>query len=168
MLYIYSESFHAIHMALGSPPSPVPNQMEATTSTPLHHDPSIRKANPPQLQSNAMPPLAVDAPLAWRMSTSVVGVSGNASLGKNSKIENEKLLSHDVSGSWWAGCYCTSSSSSCGGCRLTKKSLVISKLSQELAILGATFNRFGAIPLYSPRNPSCAKIVRRASDMLLY
>lgn len=52
--------------------------------------------------------------------------------------------------------------------RLVRKSLVISKLSQLLAMLGATFNRFGTMPLYSPATPSCATITRIASHIDLY
>ena len=50
----------------------------------------------------------------------------------------------------------------------TKKSRVISKLSQLLAMLGATFIRFGTMPLYNPRNPSCLIITVIASQIDLY
>ena len=59
-------------------------------------------------------------------------------------------------------------SSSSGGRSCTSISLVISKLNHELAILGATFNKFGLNPLYNPLIPSCAKIVCSACRMLLY
>ena len=49
-----------------------------------------------------------------------------------------------------------------------RKSLVISKLSQLLAILGATFSRFGTMPLYIPLYPSWAVIVEIASHIDLY
>ena len=47
-------------------------------------------------------------------------------------------------------------------------SLVISKLSQLLAMLGATFSRFGTIPLYSPLKPSVVTICFIASPMPAY
>lgn len=50
----------------------------------------------------------------------------------------------------------------------TKKSRVISKLSQLLAILGATFIKFGTMPLYKPRNPSCLIMILIASQIDLY
>lgn len=50
----------------------------------------------------------------------------------------------------------------------TKASLVISKLSQELAILGATLRRLGTIPLYMPRNPSSTIMDLIASKIPLY
>lgn len=52
--------------------------------------------------------------------------------------------------------------------RPTKKSLVISKLSQLLAILGATLSKFGTMPLYKPLTPSCAIITFTASNTPLY
>jgi hypothetical protein len=48
----------------------------------------------------------------------------------------------------------TAHRSSVSGLRVRRKSLVISKLSQLLAILGATFSRFGTMPLYKPFIPS--------------
>lgn len=48
------------------------------------------------------------------------------------------------------------------------KSLVYSKLNQLLAILGATFSRFGTIPLYMPLNPSVLTIDLTASKMPEY
>jgi hypothetical protein len=50
----------------------------------------------------------------------------------------------------------------------TRKSLVNSKLSQLLAILGATFRRLGTIPLKKPRRPSSAKITLTASQTDVY
>lgn len=50
----------------------------------------------------------------------------------------------------------------------TRKSRVISKLSQLAAILGATFSRFGTIPLYKPVIPSSATILVSASPIDLY
>lgn len=47
-------------------------------------------------------------------------------------------------------------------------SLVISKLSQLLAMLGATLSRFGTMPLYNPLKPSCLMIVMMASPMPEY
>lgn len=44
--------------------------------------------------------------------------------------------------------------SSGSGFSVIRRSLVISKLSQLLAILGATFSKFGVIPLYNPFSPS--------------
>lgn len=58
--------------------------------------------------------------------------------------------------------------SSASGRRVRRKSLVISKLSQLLAILGATFRRLGTMPLYSPLRPSWATIVLTASTIPLY
>lgn len=58
--------------------------------------------------------------------------------------------------------------SSSWGRSVSKKSLVISKLSQLLAILGATFRRFGTSPLYIPFGPSCVMITLTASKMDLY
>lgn len=52
--------------------------------------------------------------------------------------------------------------------RLTKKSRVISKLNQLLAILGATLRRFGPIPLKSPRRPSSVTITLTASQIEVY
>lgn len=52
--------------------------------------------------------------------------------------------------------------------RLTRKSLVISKLSQLLAMLGATLRRLGTMPLYMPAIPSCLTMVRMASQIDLY
>ncbi len=49
-----------------------------------------------------------------------------------------------------------------------KKSLVISKLSQLEAILGATFSKLGAIPLYRPRTPSWETMTLIASHIDLY
>lgn len=54
------------------------------------------------------------------------------------------------------------------GFKLRKKSLVSSKLSQLLAMLGATLSKFGTIPLYRPRKPSCDMMVRMAWLMDLY
>jgi hypothetical protein len=51
---------------------------------------------------------------------------------------------------------------------LTRKSRVISKLNQLLAILGATLRRLGPIPLKSPRMPSSATISRTASQIEAY
>lgn len=52
--------------------------------------------------------------------------------------------------------------------RLTRKSRVSSKLSQLLAMLGATLSRFGTMPLYSPRTPSWDTIIVTASHIDLY
>lgn len=49
-----------------------------------------------------------------------------------------------------------------------KKSRVSSKLSQLLAMLGATLSRLGTIPLYRPINPSVLTIELTACHMLLY
>lgn len=49
-----------------------------------------------------------------------------------------------------------------------KKSRVISKLNQLLAILGATLSKFGAMPLYRPLTPSCATMTLIASNIDLY
>lgn len=54
------------------------------------------------------------------------------------------------------------------GRRVRRKSLVISKLSQLLAMLGATFKRLGTMPLYMPLMPSWVTITRTASKMPLY
>lgn len=51
---------------------------------------------------------------------------------------------------------------------LTRKSLVSSKLSQLLAILGATFRRLGTIPLNRPRIPSSAIMTFTASTTDVY
>lgn len=48
------------------------------------------------------------------------------------------------------------------------KSRVSSKLSQLLAMLGATLRRLGTMPLYKPLMPSVLTITRIASKMLLY
>ena len=58
--------------------------------------------------------------------------------------------------------------SASSGLRVSKKSLVISKLSQLLAMLGATFSRLGTMPLYIPLIPSCVMMTRIASKMDLY
>lgn len=58
--------------------------------------------------------------------------------------------------------------SSAVGRKVSRKSLVISKLSQLLAMLGATFRRFGTMPLYIPLKPSCARITLTASKIDLY
>lgn len=52
--------------------------------------------------------------------------------------------------------------------KVTRKSRVISKLNQLLAILGATLRRFGPIPLNNPRSPSSATITLTASQMEVY
>lgn len=61
------------------------------------------------------------------------------------------------------GCIHTST-----GLQEIRKSLVSSKLSQLLAMLGATLRRFGAIPLYNPLKPSCLIMVVKASQIDLY
>lgn len=48
------------------------------------------------------------------------------------------------------------------------KSRVISKLSQLLAMLGATLSRFGTMPLYMPLIPSVLTIMRTASHIPVY
>lgn len=57
---------------------------------------------------------------------------------------------------------------SLGGASDTRASRHISKLSQLAAMLGATFNRFGVMPLYSPFMPSSFRIVWNAWPMELY
>ena len=49
---------------------------------------------------------------------------------------------------------------SSSGFRLTSASLQTSKLSQLLAILGATLSRFGTMPLYNPLRPSWNRLRR--------
>ena len=41
---------------------------------------------------------------------------------------------------------------------LMKISLKVSNVSQLAAMLGATFRRFGVMPLYSPLQPSCCRM----------
>ena len=54
------------------------------------------------------------------------------------------------------------------GLRVSRKSRVISKLSQLLAMLGATLSRLGTMPLYMPLIPSWAIITLTASYIDLY
>lgn len=52
--------------------------------------------------------------------------------------------------------------------KLVRKSRVISKLSQLLAILGATLSKLGPIPLKRPRSPSSTMIALTASQTDVY
>ena len=49
-----------------------------------------------------------------------------------------------------------------------KRSLKVSNVSQLAAMLGATFRRFGVMPLYNPLQPSCCRMDLMASINEVY
>jgi len=54
------------------------------------------------------------------------------------------------------------------GALLMKISRNVSNVSQAAAMLGATFRRFGVMPLYNPLQPSCRRMDLTASNREVY